>query len=297
MSGNSKHKIAFNYFGGKFTFLDDLYDLFPSAKEFDHLVDLFAGSFCVSINYKHNGPLIKTANEINGEVTNFFSVLRDHESKLLNLLRLTPVSLIEYEKSWEKCNDDVERARRFYVRIRQSFFGLGAQRKNKGWHMAKKHANSNGGETVSRWNNGVEKLHEVAEVIRKNFQITPWDFEECCLKIDHGRAFFYCDPPYTKRSRASYNDYTYEFTDEDHRRLSKVLHELKGLVMISGYDCSLMNELYKDWAKFRLKKRKNNIRSGEVQEIVWVNYTPRSTMQKNLFNTKTIDNYEREKNS
>ena len=42
--------------------------------------------------------------------------------------------------------------------------------------------------------------------------------------------------------------------------------------MISGYDCSLMNELYKDWRKVKFPVKRNNIRSGEVQEVIWMNY-------------------------
>lgn len=170
MSGNRNKLIAFNYFGGKFTWLEYLYANFP--RDFTHLVDLFAGSMAVSLNYP--GRIIKTANEINGDITNFFEVLRDHEPELTRLLLLTPCSELEYNNSWEPSGDKIERARRFYVRIRQSFFGLGAQRKNKGWHCAKSHVNARGGETVSRWNNAIEKLHEVAEVIRGNFRSPIW---------------------------------------------------------------------------------------------------------------------------
>lgn len=159
MSGNNSKIIAFNYFGGKFTWLEYLYHHFP--QNFNHLVDVFGGSFSVSLNYP--GRMIRTANEINGEITNFFQVLRDREPELMRVLLLTPCSKNEYNKSWDidGC-DELERARRFYVRIRQSFFGLGAQRRNKGWHMAKTQVNAAGGETVSKWNNSIEKLYEVA---------------------------------------------------------------------------------------------------------------------------------------
>lgn len=47
--------------------------------------------------------------------------------------------------------------------------------------------------------------------------------------------------------------------------------------MISSYDCPLMQELYGDWTMIKFPKKKNNIRSGEVQEAIWINYKPRST--------------------
>ena len=121
MSGNKSKIIAFNYFGGKFTWIEYLYRYFPEG--FTHLVDLFAGSMVVSINYP--GKVIKTANEINSDITNFFEVLRNHEDDLIRLLLLTPCSLQEYDNCREYSDDNIEQARRFYVRVRQSFFGLG----------------------------------------------------------------------------------------------------------------------------------------------------------------------------
>lgn len=268
MSGNSKKIIAFNYFGGKFSWTENLYAHFP--KDFKHLVDLFGGSFSVSLNYK--GRVIKTANEVNEDITNFFQVLRDHESELVRLLLLTPCSNLEYNNCWNPTNDKIESARRFYVRVRQSFFSLGAQRKNKGWHMAKTQVNAKGGETVSKWNNAIEKLHVVAEIIRSNFQITNLDFEKCIDKIDFDKAFFYCDPPYPKETRASFDDYKFEFSTEEHIRLANKLKNIKGLAMVSSYNSDLYNELYRGWKKVEFPAKRNNIRSKEVQEVIWVNY-------------------------
>lgn len=268
MSGSSTKIIAYNYFGGKFTWLDYLYANFPI--DFNHLVDVFGGSFCVSLNYR--GRVIKTANEINEDITNFFEVLRNNESELIRLLLLTPCSRSEYNKCWHHSDDKIERARRFYVRVRQSFFGLGAQRKNKGWHMAKSQVNAMGGETVSKWNNAIVKLYNVADAIRSNYQITNYDFLECIDKIDFEKAFFYCDPPYPEETRASYNDYKFEFSTEKHIELSKKLHSIKGMAMVSSYNSKLYNELYHDWIKVELPIKKNNIRSSEVQEVIWMNY-------------------------
>lgn len=277
MSGNKDKIIAFNYFGGKFTWLEHLYANFPA--DFTHLVDLFAGSMCVSLNYK--GRVIKTANELNCDITNFFEVLRNHEQELIRLLLLTPCSEQEYNNCWEPCDNKIEQARRFYVRIRQSFFGLGAQRKNKGWHMAKQHVNAAGGETVSRWNNAIDKLYDVAAVIRSEFQIINGCYSDCISKVDFDKAFFYVDPPYPLECRASKNDYKYEFSNDQHRDLAKRLHEIEGYAMISSYDCPLMQDLYHDWHMTKFPVKKNNIRSGEVQECIWTNYIPPT--QKTLF--------------
>lgn len=283
MSGNKNKLIAFNYFGGKFTWLEHLYAHFPA--NFLHLVDLFAGSMGVSINY--HGKVIKTANDINGDVTNFFLQLRDHEEELVRLLQLTPYSQQEYRNSWGGESDatDLERARQFYIRVRQSFFGLGAQQKDKGWYCAIRSTNM-----AKRWDNSIEKLHEVASEIRKNFQITTGDYADCIEKLDFPEAFFYADPPYPLESRGSHSkgqDYSFDFTDEDHELLAWKLHHIKGSAMISGYECSLMDYLYDDWYKFKFPFKRNNIRSGIkngsgtiMQECIWCNYEPPVQNQK-----------------
>ncbi|MFD2824504.1 hypothetical protein ACFS5M_12550 [Lacinutrix iliipiscaria] len=71
MSGNKNKNIAFNYFGGKFSWLEHLYNYFPD--NLIHLVDVFGGSFAVTLNYE--GKAIKTANEINSNITNFHDLL------------------------------------------------------------------------------------------------------------------------------------------------------------------------------------------------------------------------------
>jgi DNA adenine methylase len=289
MSGNRSKKIAFNYFGGKFTWLEYLYAYFPS--EFIHLVDVFGGSFAVSLNYEAN--VIKTANEINSNITNFFEVLRDNEMELIKKLELTPCSKEEYNRCWEYnlTGDKIEAARRLYVRLRQSFFSLGSARKNKGWHMAKSHVNCNGGETVSKWNNAIPKLHQVAQELRRNIQITNYDFSECIDRIDFSGAFFYCDPPYPYETRASKDDYLFEFSTQQHEKLAEKLHSIKGMAMVSSYESDLYEKLYSDWTKVEFPTKKNNIRSGEVKEVVWINYPIEKTRsgQSNLFSNQIIN--------
>lgn len=139
-----------------------------------------------------------------------------------------------------------------------------------------------------RWKNGVEKLHEIAQEIRTNFQIVNGSFSDCIDRLDFPGAFFYCDPPYPHESRGgSGNDYRFEFSDDDHRQLAERLHRIEGKAMVSGYDCPLMNELYGDWRKVKFPIKRNNIRSNIVngsgtimQECIWMNYEPAMQIQK-----------------
>lgn len=280
MSGNKNKKIAINYFGGKFTWVDYLYSYFP---DHIHFIDVFCGSMAVTLNKPYSE--IDTANDINSEVVNFFRVLRESPDELLRQLKMTPVSREEYNNCWysDSVNDPLEKARRFYVRARQSFFGLGIQRKNKGWHMVKTISRSNFGETVSKWHNGIEKLIPVIDKLT-HIQIENDGFRNLIPKMDFPGAFFYCDPPYPLEARASKNDYCFDFEDQDHRDLAKILHGINGKAMISSYNCRLMQELYSDWYFVKFPKKKNNIRSGDVEECIWMNYEPMKNKNYSLFN-------------
>src|SRR5215470_15316576 len=84
--------IAFGWYGGKFSHLDWLLPLLPPAH---HYCEPFAGSAAVLINRKPSP--IETYNDVDGEVVNFFQVLRDHREDLVQAIGLTPFSKREFE--------------------------------------------------------------------------------------------------------------------------------------------------------------------------------------------------------
>lgn len=268
MSGNKNKLIAFNYFGGKFTWVDQLITYFPAHV---HFVDVFCGSLAVTLNKPYSR--IDTANDINSEVINFFKVLRNKPEELIMLLSLTPVSREEYNNAWVIGGglDEIEAARRFYVRVRQSFYGLGIQRKNKGWQMSSKNSGCKHGETVNKWHNALEKLWDIVERLT-HVQLENAHYRDLMPKLNHETTFFYLDPPYPEESRKSKNDYRFDFTIQDHEELAALANSTKSKVMISGYNCDLMQHLYKGWEMVEFKTKKNNIRSGMVQECIWMNY-------------------------
>src|SRR3990170_3736536 len=118
----SKKLIAFGWYGGKFSHLGWLLPLLP---ECHHYCEPFAGSAAVLIN-REPSP-IETYNDIDGEIVNFFAVLRDKKDELVEAIGLTPFSREEFFVAVTTNGgqiSDVERARRFFVRARQVRTGL-----------------------------------------------------------------------------------------------------------------------------------------------------------------------------
>jgi DNA adenine methylase len=73
LAPTGRKRIAFGWYGGKFSHLDWLLPLLPACH---HYCEPFAGSAAVLLN-RPPAP-VETYNDLDGEVANFFRVLRDH---------------------------------------------------------------------------------------------------------------------------------------------------------------------------------------------------------------------------
>lgn len=76
----------------------------------------------------------------------------------------------------------------------------------------------------------------------------------------------------TRNKRYAGNAYAYEMTDEQHREMSEALHQVKGYVVLSGYDCPLYNELFAGW--HRSEKATFADGARERTEVLWLNFAP-----------------------
>ncbi len=121
--------IAFGYYGGKYSHLDFILPLLP--KNYPHYCEPFAGSAAVLIN--REPAEVETYDDLDSEVTNFFRCLRTQGEELIQLISLTPFSREELVRANapERGVTELERARRFFVRARQTRTGL-AQTSSEG---------------------------------------------------------------------------------------------------------------------------------------------------------------------
>jgi len=261
-------KIAFGWYGGKFNHLGWLLPLLPPCH---HYCEPFGGSGAVLLN-RPPSP-VETFNDIDGEVTNFFRVLRDHPEQLIRSLLFTPFSREEFSRA---CDDnggergDVERARRFFVRARQARTGLGQRASEGRWAWCLKTSRRGMSGAVSRWLGSILQLMEVAQRLLR-VQIENRDALEVIEMYDSPGTLFYCDPPYPHESRGDANAYRYEMDEEAHKRLADVLRNCKGKVALSGYRCKLLDELYKGWrCVMAPEKNCHSVKKPRV-EALWMN--------------------------
>jgi DNA adenine methylase len=263
--------IAFGYYGGKFSHLDFILPLLPT--HFTHYCEVFGGSAAILIN--RPPAQVETYNDLDGEVVNFFQCLRDYGKDLVRLIGLTPFSRAELVRALTPSTGltNLERARRFFVRARQTRTGL-AQTSSEGrWAHCVLTSRAEMAGAVSRWLGSVEGLPEIVQRLQR-VQIENAPAHEIILRYDSPDTLFYCDPPYPHEARGDSKAYGYEMTDAEHERLARLLHSVRGAVALSGYRCALMDRLYTGWHRVDADTRLCNSSKGERTESLWTNYSP-----------------------
>jgi DNA adenine methylase len=268
----TKKLIPFGWYGGKFSHLAWLLPLLPPCH---HYCEPFAGSAAVLLNRKPSP--IETYNDLDGEVCNFFRVLRDERETLVRAIGLTPFSREEFAQACEldAVLPALERARRFYVRARQVRTGMAQTASVGRWANCKNTSRAGMSGVVSRWLGGVEALPEIANRLLR-VQIENRPAIDAIRLYDSPGTLIYCDPPYVHTTRGDSKAYGHEMTDAQHRRLAAVLNSVKGLVAISNYPCDLMDTLYPapHWKKTTSPARTNHSTKGKRVEVLWTNYDP-----------------------
>ncbi|MBI3909512.1 MAG: DNA adenine methylase [Armatimonadetes bacterium] len=262
-------KIAFGWYGGKFSHLEWLLPLLPKAH---HYCEPFGGSAAVLLN-REPSP-VETYNDLDGEVVNFFSTLRDQRDALVEAIGLTPFSRQELMCAVTDPTEglsDLERARRFYVRARQARTGLAQTASQGRWAMCRDTSRRGMGGAVSRWLGSPYGLIEIAARLLR-VQIENRPAMEVIRAYDSQGTLFYCDPPYPHESRGDPKAYGFEMTDREHEELAEVLHSARGMVAISGYRCPLMERLYRDWRRIDAPQHVCHSVKAVRQEALWVNY-------------------------
>lgn len=268
----SKKLIAFGWYGGKYSHLDWLLPLLPTCH---HYCEPFAGSGAVLLN-RAPSP-VETYNDIDGEIANFFRVLRDNKEELVEAIGLTPFSREEFAVACMIDPDAIplERARRFFVRARQVRTGLAQTASLGRWANCKNTSRSGMSGVVSRWLGSVEDLPEIAARLLR-VQIENRPALDVIRLYDSPGTLFYCDPPYVHLTRGDNKSYGYEMSDDEHRELAKVMNSVRGLAAISNYECDLMDELYpaRKWRKTVAPEKTIHSTKGKRSEALWTNYDP-----------------------
>lgn len=256
---NNLTRPALRYFGGKWRIAPWVISHFPAHRVY---VEPFAGGASVLLR-KSSSP-VEIYNDLNGDLVEFFSVLRDPEQcrRLVRLLKRTPYAREELVKAFRRGATPVERARRMAVRSMQAFhpravFGHSSTLNVRGHHSA-----------ARQWISYAKAIPMISArlrtVILENKPAT-----QVIADHDTPETLFYIDPPYVKKTRTSGDIYLHEMDDGGHIELLAALARLKGYVVLSGYDSDLYARRLRGWLKTTCSARVSNSRTTRT-ETLWL---------------------------
>ena len=255
--------MAFPYAGGKNSKLNDILPLLPLR---DVYIEPCGGSLGVLLNRPISK--IEHANDIDESVVNAWEVIRERKDEFIEKLRWTPYAHSEFERCRDMdVEDPLEKARRFFVSVDQSF----SNTRTRSWRSETHTVHKQFDEHVERM------LERVRLRLRKvYFHCRP--ASEIIQMKDSERAVIYVDPPYVKASRVAKTLYIQEMGDDEHRELARVLGNAKSTVVVSGYRNDLYDELYEGWESMDFKAYTGNTHEGRRVETLWFNFKPNTLM-------------------
>lgn len=254
------------YFGGKIRLASRLVDLMP---DHGHYVEPFCGSLAVLLA---KAPVPhETVNDMDGDLVNFWRVLRDQPAELERVCALTPHSRSEFELSREPTDDPIERARRVWVQLAT---GRASVRSRTGWRCYESPAGSKTG--MATYLRGyVARIAPVADRLA-NVSL------ECRPALDvitrygkHRDVLLYVDPPYLGSTRSS-GRYLCEMTGAaEHQELLDALTSLPpggATVMLSGYPSELYDDALDGWDRVEIPTHTGQGGTWDARtEVVWCN--------------------------
>lgn len=219
MTGDS----VFKYPGNKASEAEAIVATFPDHRVY---VEPFGGAAGVLANKPQSHT--EVYNDVDGDLVQFFDVLRDRGDELVDWLELLPYSREKYEQwadSWYdedwRPDDPVQRAGVFYY-LRATSFG-GKYRYKGGF------ATSTVRNQARTYSNGIDRLRAFADRFAE-VAVENLGWRECIDQYDTEETLFYCDPPY----RETVHRYRHG-NDFDHDAFAGVLSRTAGEWVVS-YD-------------------------------------------------------------
>ena len=208
---------------------------------------------------------IETVNDIDGDIVNFFKVLREQPEKLAEAIAFTPYSRDVFNDAHaNRGTDEFDRAYRFAIR---SKMGHGFKTYQKTGFKIDVYARERS-YCVDCWNRLPGDIASAATRL-KSVQIENQPALDVIRKFNHGNVLIYADPPYLLTTRGG-KQYRHEMNEQDHMDLLAALNEHKGYVILSGYQSDMYDEELRGWKKIARKSYNQN--SDARTEILWCNF-------------------------
>jgi DNA adenine methylase len=283
--------MALSYIGGKSKIAPQL--IIPNIpKDIETFVETFSGQFWTFFKMNLDDyPNLKTVvyNDLNRLNYNLYTCIKDHQRLLQECEKLivqekgviptNPVCKEMFDSFQAEIFDEnfsvepynYEVAAKYAYVLTQVFSGA---------NPAKSKFIDLKGKYHSKFTSFKNKLKnpEWQKMFERIDFVENMDFEDVIKKYDSPTTYFYNDPPYYIVGEGTYYS-NHDFDREDHERLAKTLHQVKGKFSLSYYDFPILSEWFpknqyrwivKEFAKAASAKKGEKQNMGE--ELLILNY-------------------------
>lgn len=251
-----------NYPGSKWGMAEEIAAMLPPHRTY---LEPFFGSGAVFFTKAPSS--IEIINDRDGDVVNFFQIVRDAPLELARRLELTPYAREIFDDAWaNRGTDPMDRAVRFAIRSRMGF-GYKCHTKT-GFKIDL--CGREAGYAVREWAVMPEGVMACAQRLRGAF-VENRPALDLIRKCNDPKACIYCDPPYLMDTRGG-RQYNHEMSKQNHEELLHELLRSRASVILSGYG----SELYDDalWGWYRVERDSRNQNADRRTEVLWCNFEP-----------------------
>lgn len=245
-------KPPLTYYGGKQKLASQIISMIP--KHHIYCEPFFGGG---AVFFNKAPSKVEVINDTNGELVNFYRVLKTDYKSLNKEIQATLHSreshdIAEVILNYPKLFSEVRRAWAVWVLANQSFGSkLGGT-----WRCDLKD-NSTPQCISNKKNNFTEEYAERMEQV----QIENRDALKVIKLWDNKDVFFYCDPPYFNSKLGHYKGYT----EQDFENLLQALSEIKGKFILSSYPSEILEKYIKEykWTSKRIEGIRVSVSLGK----------------------------------
>ncbi|WP_267958561.1 DNA adenine methylase [Streptomyces sp. NRRL F-5135] len=212
---------------------------------------------------------METVNDLDGDLVTFWRVLRDRPEELARACQLTPHARVELTSAWDPAEDEVERARRVWVRLTQ---GRGGMMRRSGW----RHYTNTSGSSFSMPDHLDAYRNRLMPAAERIMSVSLECLPALTMIGKYGTqqdVLLYVDPPYLGTTRSHRDRYGAEMRGEnEHRELAAALADCRAAVVLSGYHSPLYDELYAGWHRYEQASMTGNGKGDRARtEVLWAN--------------------------
>ena len=230
---NQKMKTPITYYGGKQSMLKEIIPIIPDHRIY--IEPFFGGG---AVFWAKEPSRCEIINDVNGNIINFYEVLKHDFFKLREAIESTLHSrdvykkaLLIYQLPHLFADNRTVRAWAFWVVTNQGFAAKigtwGYDRDKRAMSIANK----------------VDAFKEDLSDRLRYTQIENNHAPKVIASRDAEDAFHYCDPPYINTDQGHYGGYTIEHF----RELLTTLSQIKGRFLLSSYPSDILTEFKQEF--------------------------------------------------